>query len=598
MKRLSALSAAMLLLFAAGDTRSEVRLSDVIEVLGQVTESARPVDDALVIAFNLSNSYIVQTFTTSSGRFQLPPLPSGVYRIIAVKQGFAPAVATVTPSLQKGRELALQLKQAKKLGQEERNAIWQARRAIPSDVLRELGIVDESIRPVALSAEQPQDRFSGEMVSVAGVAQPGAAAAFAQTELGVRGEVAEGWTIDLSGAIRTFDDGSLITHDARDAVAEATGISMALRSAGSSSYELASFRNSWALGGASGMVTGTADFETHRFAFSRPNTNVQVRYVAHENLFGVPESGSELFELQAEQSVIRGERSELGIDVRVGQESFVGPAVVEVPFRTADLRTRGSYELTPAFVVRYGLNSRISDSGTEWHPETGLLVRFTPESSLLFTGSYKIQDLDSPILHPSIIFLDQPWRLAPRYSYGVAFTSGTSDHSRFMIGARVSEVDSVLRLVFDEPFQDFWDAFYLEPGDVYQTINLAAQRQIGESVALDLTAQAGKASNERASGETKQFVTGSLQSLYLPSGTAVHVAWRFIEQPPDDVMLSAQESERINLRLAQSLGLPLGLRVLVGVDLARALNSSVVADGPSSENGYHRRLVGGLSLAF
>jgi hypothetical protein len=583
----------MLMLFGAGGGHAEVRLSDVIEVLGRVTESQKPVDEALVIAFNLSNSYIVQTFTEAGGRFRLPPLPSGVYRIIAVKQGFAPAVATVTPSVHKGREVFLQLREAKDLSDGDRNAIWQARRAIPSDVLRELGIVDESIGSLVLAAPQV-DRFSGEMVSIAGVAQSGTTTGYAGTELGVRGGFGDGWMVDVSGAIRTFDEG--LPHDGGESMAEATGLTMALRSAQSSSYELASVRNSWALGEVGGIAS-MADFESHRFGFSRPNTNVQVRYVMHENLFGPRAGGSEMFEFQAEQSLHRSERSEIGVGLRVGQESFTGQSV-DVPYRTADLRTRGSYEFTPGLVVKYGLNSRLTEYGTEWQPESGLLIRFSPTTSILVSGSYKMQDLDLPTAHPSILFLDQSWSFAPKYSYAVEFTSGRDESSRLTAGASIAELDSVLRLVFDESFQDFWDALYFEPGDLYQAVNVGTQKRFGGLVALDLVAEAGQASGTRQSKPDKHFINGSLRTLYIPSGTAVQLAWRYIQQPAELSGASVQESERLNLRLAQSLGLPLGLRVLVGVDLARARNSWVLADAPVSDDGYQRRIVGGLSLAF
>ncbi|HSN68385.1 MAG TPA: hypothetical protein VLV48_04015, partial [Thermoanaerobaculia bacterium] len=163
--------------------------------------------------------------------------------------------------------------------------------------------------------------------------------------------------------------------------------------------------------------------------------------------------------------------------------------------------------------------------------------------------------------------------------------------------ASVAEMDSILRIVFDDRFEEFWDAFYLEPGDVYRNASLAVRKQVGKSIALDVTTLAGQASNELRPEQKKQFVSGSVQSLYTPTGTALHVAWRFIEQPAVDRLLAFQESERINFRVAQSLGLPLGLRVLVGLDLARALNSPVVADGADGE-AFQRRLVGGLSLAF
>jgi hypothetical protein len=202
------------------------------------------------------------------------------------------------------------------------------------------------------------------------------------------------------------------------------------------------------------------------------------------------------------------------------------------------------------------------------------------------------------VLHPTLVFLgQQPFGSAPRYEYVVGFTTGRSDAARLTASASVAEIDSILRIVFDDRFEEFWDAFYLEPGDVYRNASLSVSRQLSEDIAVDVKALAGEAASPLRPDLSKQFLSGSVQSLYAPSGTALHVAWRFIEQPAVDRMLANQESERINVRLAQSLWLPLGLRLLVGMDLARALNSPVVADGGDSD-GYQRRLVGGLSLAF
>ena len=590
MRKIAVIAAVALTLSGVPPASAEVRLSDVIRVLGEVTEAAGPVEDALVIAFNLSNSYVIQTFTEKTGRFELPPLPSGVYRVIAVKQGFAPAVATITPSRSSGRRLAMRLESAKELTDEQRDAVWQARRSIPSDILRELNIVDETFDLAA--AEPSEARFRGEMVSMTGVGESGAAGAFAQTALGVRGELGSGWMVDVSGAVRTIDQGVVVPL-ADEAMAEAAGVSMEIRSGLESAYRIDSTKNTWLLDGAG--AERAADLETHNIGWKGGRSEVQLHYLAHENLFQTGPGGAELFEVAASSRVMEGQRAQLGVELRIGQELIAGSSV---PYRTAELATRGSLTLVPSFALHYGLNSRLSEYGNEWSPETGFLLRLSPSSSIVVRGSYKVDDRESPILHPTLIFLgDGAWRMGPQYEYAVAYTAGKTDAARLSASASVAEMDSILRIVFDDRFEEFWDAFYLEPGDVYRNASLAVRKQVGKSIALDVTTLAGQASNELRPEQKKQFVSGSVQSLYTPTGTALHVAWRFIEQPAVDRLLAFQESERINFRVAQSLGLPLGLRVLVGLDLARALNSPVVADGADGE-AFQRRLVGGLSLAF
>src|SRR5687767_8137971 len=107
--RRTIVTAVLLSLVAAGSAPAEILLSDFIEVLGNVSTAAQPVENAVVIAFNLSTYYVAQTFTSDTGTFRLPPLPAGIYRIIAVKNGFAPAVITLQPD-RKDHRLALKLR--------------------------------------------------------------------------------------------------------------------------------------------------------------------------------------------------------------------------------------------------------------------------------------------------------------------------------------------------------------------------------------------------------------------------------------------------------------------------------------------------------
>ena len=56
-------------------------------------------------------------------------------------------------------------------------------------------------------------------------------------------------------------------------------------------------------------------------------------------------------------------------------------------------------------------------------------------------------------------------------------------------------------------------------------------------------------------------------------------------------------THRVDVRVAQSLHLPLDLKVLLGVELARSENSRILLDALDAD-GSTRRYIGGLALNF
>ena len=157
------------------------------------------------------------------------------------------------------------------------------------------------------------------MVSTTGIDEAEGGSAFTRTAVGVRGRLAEGWVVELSGSMQmVHDEVIFLPTGAFEPVAEAADVSMRVHSGETSSYRIDSARNSWLLEPSSGPAR-TADVESHNFEWQRRNTNVQVRYLAHENLFRSSRFGSELFELAAEQRLLSSGRNELGVALRVGQ---------------------------------------------------------------------------------------------------------------------------------------------------------------------------------------------------------------------------------------------------------------------------------------
>ncbi|HEX6639782.1 MAG TPA: carboxypeptidase-like regulatory domain-containing protein, partial [Thermoanaerobaculia bacterium] len=77
-------------MLAVAPAHAAVSLPSALQVLGTVTNAAHPVANALVIALNTHDFAATQVWTGVDGSFTLPVLPAAVYKIIAVKAGFAP----------------------------------------------------------------------------------------------------------------------------------------------------------------------------------------------------------------------------------------------------------------------------------------------------------------------------------------------------------------------------------------------------------------------------------------------------------------------------------------------------------------------------
>ncbi|HVE72036.1 MAG TPA: carboxypeptidase-like regulatory domain-containing protein [Thermoanaerobaculia bacterium] len=589
MRRFRAVAIAAVVLFAAAPARSDAPLPAALHVLGTVTNAANPVGNALIIALNLQDLQSVQTYTSTDGTFSLPTLRRGIYKIIAVKQGFVPAITTVIPTRASHR-IALRLDEEKKAKRGSNQEIWELRGSLPPDVLRDL---EAMLAPTELvSYEIP--RFRGEMVSLTGVANQASNPAYAQTALGVQTRLGDSWQVGLRGNLQRFEDP---TDNQRfgDALAESSVMSMELRSSNDQSYKLASTMSSWTY--ADSPDHGReADVRAHNFEWRNGPARVQVRYFAQDNLFRDTE-GSNLIEVAGAVPVMQTRRSDLGVALRVKQETVRGEADI---FRTADVAANGSLAVVPSFIVHYGVDSRIGMHGQEGAPRAGAEWKMTKHTSIIGSAMVKVFDRENDtttfLALPSIVYWSEDGRALPRYTYTFGFVTGPDEANRFSAVATVSEVDQALRMIFADEQNQFWDGVEIEKGDLRRDVRIAYRKQFGSVMAVDVAATAGTASQQDAiAPREKIYLAGDLQSTFNPTRTTLAVSYRDVQQPRDEA--GDYRSERINVRMAQSLYLPVDIKLLLGLELARAENSPYLLD-TLTEEGKSRKYIGGLALNF
>jgi hypothetical protein len=94
----------------------------------------------------------------------------------------------------------------------------------------------------------------------------------------------------------------------------------------------------------------------------------------------------------------------------------------------------------------------------------------------------------------------------------------------------------------------------------------------------------------------KAYITGDLQSTFTPTRTSLAVSYRDVQQPREGGEKDYR-SERIHVQMAQSLYLPVDIKLLLGLELARSENSPYLVDTLLTE-GRSKKYIGGLALNF
>jgi hypothetical protein len=587
--RAIALLAVLTASFAVLPAHADVSLPAALQILGTVTNAAHPVANALVIALNTKDLAATQVWTAGDGSFTLPALRNGVYKIIAVKSGFAPLITTLIPTKPSHR-LTLRLETEKQAARRKtaNQEIWELRGSLPADVLRDL---DFALEPTEVASYEIP-RFRGEMSSLTGVTNQPANPAYAQTSLGVQGRIGETWQVGLRGNMQRFENPNEGVRFGQP-VAESSAMSMELRSSPTQTYRVGSTKSSWTYRDDQGEQQ--ADVSAHNFEWQSGPAKVEVRYFEQDNLFRETPVQSNRIEIGGAMPIVQTRRSDLGIAFRVTQESIESSTDA---LRTADLSANGTLLLVPTLVLHYGMASRIGLEGQELAPRTGAEWKLTENSSIVGSVLYKVLDRESGSILPNLVFWSENAQVLPLYEYTLGFVSRREGKNTFSAIATVSAVDDPLRVVFADESSQFWDGLYVETGDIRRDVRLAYRRDFGNRFAIDVAGTAGTAKRQHPVEHErgKIYVTGDLQSTFIPTRTSLAVSYREIQQPGNNEDEDYQ-TERINLRMAQSLYLPIDIKLLLGLELAHAENSPYLMDSLTPE-GRSKKYIGGLALNF
>ncbi len=556
--------------------------------------------------------------TDAEGTFCLADARPGVYSVLAAVPGFRSATAQVLHGTSGSSLSFVRLD----LDRDRRGVLpagpggaldpWTARAVLDGDALREEGPVEAPTQPrgaarapaasVSASAAVPLP-LRGSVRSLQGFSAEGGES-LSQTALDVRGSLGKDATWGLSGEFDrlTAAGGEQVGRTSRVAldVLPARGHSIHVSSRRS---ELPSFDSPDAR-----LDAHSVDWAAEPGRGSR--ASVSARLVSHRNLEPalLP---TPLFRGEGRALAVDARyRSEVGegrfVRLHVGYRSDLAEGSVSHAARSGqEARVGGAagLRLLDALLVEAGGTGDYSDASRGLTPELTVSLEALAGVTVYGFASRRFEQRDPNAPLYGLVGIDAADLVRAtrsHYRAGARIESGDGS-TRLELEASRREISDAFQLLLDSELIDRVDALYLFPGDATDEASGSFSFVLGPGLAARLSVTAGRA---RGDGEVPgallneaRYQVSSARVDVLPSGTAVSVRYRLLEQELGRNAAYRNGRESVDVTVAQEIPIPI-LRALGSrwqALFSVALESRREGDLPVRPN---RQMAGGLSLTF
>jgi hypothetical protein len=584
------------LLGLGGSLRAEVHLPGVG---GRVLGETNPLSAARIYAIQLADLSHKIVSTDSKGNFLFPDLPAGLYKIIAHKAGFVPAVMMLTrTTAQAYQGLEIQLAERQAGHGRDEDDFWAIRARVPGDVLRDIE-TSEAIASGRISPtpELPPFRVSptgsgssGNRIDAGSVA--GALAANFQAEmqaltgvdsiansggqmsgagLGLKGQLGQTQVDVQTRFFQLSPDGSFQPGGGAgggSGAGQTSSVAIDVAHGPGSRLSIVSLNNRMTGRGESG-IGSPVDFEHYGFNYSQAvGENGRSEIAAHytsENNFHRPAAigpldipgQSRSWKIEASYIETFSDRNTLQAGLRYRDRQFgLGDAErlgggnpgsklydLQQDLASVDLFSRGGLRVEPAVLLEYGLYSTLSDGSLALTPQGGVVFQLGSDWQLETSAAHRVYR-DQPAAPDFLPTLFQQRDLCEQGSescYQVNLSRKVGDDS-LSFGAVQHKVGDTLRLYFSDDFFDRAESLYLVRGDQLPELRVGYKHKFAKSVITKLDsslASGGGGVFVAADGLPYQnrvrYLVTSLDTKFLGSQTGVFVAFHRLEQGLDPV---------------------------------------------------------------
>lgn len=639
------LTVALVLALAAGLAHAgELAIPEFGSLSGQVRGTSAPLSFSKVYVYHLSDQSLSKVVTDTEGNFRFESLPAGLYKVIAFKDGFTPAIALITRSKREAQQF-LNLELATETAREgdEESGFWAVREKIPSDVLRDLEVEEATRLAMARSGIQAKSFDSllleTRMEAIAGVDQnlELGAASLTGGRVGVKGEIAD-FRVDLTGNFISLQKapGSGVTNDPSG---RSRSLSVNLDNRGATGVQLSSVNNYMNRPESAARSGNYVGLERHRVAWSQDlgaygRSDFSAEYAEENNffrqapieLYGIPDA-SRLWRVEGSYSTNLTQKSTVktGFRYRERQSLFdvetrhARESLSFVPSQRVDLFGTGGLQIRPGVLVEVGLYSTMRDGSLALSPSGGMVFKLGDHWRARASGTFKVHDEENDPLHAGFdtaMFGQQDaCQTVEEYCYRLNLAHQSADFENMSVGLVHRRFAETLHLYFNEDFFSRLESIYLVDGDDLPEVQLAATRRLAPKILARLSSNlaAGGGGVLYATDETSyenqvRYLVTSLDTQFEHTSTGVFVAFHHLSQQLNPLVEEAgknsaapeMELERLQVMLTQDLDVLSFLTSSWAVHLNMELSRGTApeADSDFDEEELRKRVMGGLTVSF
>lgn len=626
-----------LLLFGALLSAPALAYSEApIGVAGRVLAGSSPVAQATVYAYQVVERSLRRVLTDGGGEFAFSALPAGVYKIIAHKSGFAPAVTVLTRrSAEESQFLQVELPAIDSAAPE--SGYWELRAEVPGDVLRELQtplggeIVSLVASPPAPGSAAPGFQTEVAATTAVGQVRGEAPGQIVDGQLGLRGKVGRvGLAVD--GHFRTLAAGAAASAETSLA-GEAAALRLQLDGPQSGRFDIAAESHRMVATAGGGEIP--VDFERiflryHRELGDDASTSLLAQYVDENGLYAgrrvhpldLP-LASRALRLEGTYRRDVGETGRLRSGVRYREslrdyaESWAVLGEESVLDRSIDAWSYADWEFAPTWVMQYGMYSTARDGSVSLAPRAGLLVRLRPGWEASFSASQRVSlaDAETPRgeFVPTLLSAAFGCADAEESCYEVQMLHGQGEGDNVRVGSSWRQFDRTVRVFLREDLFAAGEGFFVVPGDELPEIHASIRRELGAHVVANLSSAYGaggggafRAANLRHYRNDVAYLTTSIDATIKPTSTGIYLAFFRVEQSLEQLHrgrlrpATSSELERIELAVSQDLARLFGTTsdwaVRVGLELLRG--ATLFETLPIDSEQLRHRVTTGVAVRF
>ncbi len=589
-------------------------------VVGKVVADRDPLVQATVYAYELADLSLKKAFTDRSGEFVFRSLPAGLYKIIAHKPGFVPAVTLLTRTTAGAYQYIDFALTPDLEGVANGNDYWSIREKIPGDILREIQIA-ESLAEDTFDRYAAVESFEAEMQALAGAgafnsvgdARMSGGMVGLQTRVGDLGVGVRGSFRELAGqSARGISTGK---------VAETSALAVTLNPYAGAQLQVTGHKSEL-------MRDQDVDLEHYGVAWDsglgRGRSRVAARFTEENNYYaanaltslGVAPR-SQTWELEGSYEARLGRRNSVQTGVSYRQRSAMTSLATAavLPLERIDLFGVGGFDVTSGANVQYGVFTTVIDGDLQVAPHAGFTVDLGSNWVAEIAGRHRVTEVPDELRATDFIpaFYGHAARCsqAEANCYRVKVTRKLGENNSVSVGALQREYTDTLRLFFSNDFLDQFESLFFVAGDRVPEIHFSIDRRLSPTILAHFETNLAEggggflASKDGVFTNEVRFHLTSLDTQFERTATGVRLGYQTLAQdlaPGEGSVRNTLETERLQLQVSQDLERLLGFALTTSshwtllLDMQVSRGNALLDQGDAQD--VRERVLGGIAVSF